>query len=208
MSSYARLDLFWKFPWMISALKDVGFVAWELGIESIDKKSGEAVGKGLGEDRIYEALCNILELTKSEVFLQANWILGLPNDTPESLEHLIDFLKKPEINKVIGRNSPTSLKIMDSNISNFTKHNYKLSTNSTLPYYNWVSPTGLTVEQANEYTEYIIKYFDDQNYLKPAFHPFNIVAYLDEFNANGISMVDINNKKCITIDLRFLLIIT
>lgn len=192
MGSYARLDLFWKFPWMITALKDAGFVAWELGIESIDKKSGEAVGKGLGEERIYDALCNILELTNNEVFLQANWIVGLPNDTPASLDHLFEFLKKSEINKAIGRVNIASLKIGDSNRSNFSK--YQLTMNPVLPYYDWVNPVGLTTAQANTYVENIDNYFTNQNYLKSAFNPFNIMAYLDEFANNGISMVDINTK--------------
>lgn len=192
MGAYARLDLFWKYPWMISALKDAGVIAWDMGLESIDKKSGAAVGKGLGEERIYETLCNILDITKSEVFIKANWILGLPNDTPESLEHLIEFLKKPEIHKVISTNSPTSLKIMDGNKANFS--NYTTTHNPVLPYYNWVSPTGLTTGEANAYTNKIVDYFNTQGYLKHAFHPFNILAYLDEFTASGISMADINTK--------------
>jgi radical SAM superfamily enzyme YgiQ (UPF0313 family) len=89
---FMRLDLIWKHPEMANLLLEWGIEACSFGIETINDRSGRAVGKGLGIDRIESTLAHIKSVWDDRVFVNASFILGLKHDTSETAEELDRWL--------------------------------------------------------------------------------------------------------------------
>jgi len=89
---FLRLDLLWKHPDMAQRLLDFGMEACSFGIETINDRSGKAVGKGLGKKRISETLNHIHSVWNDRVFVNASFILGLKYDNSETAEELDQWL--------------------------------------------------------------------------------------------------------------------
>jgi radical SAM superfamily enzyme YgiQ (UPF0313 family) len=98
---FLRLDLIWKYPEMAQKLLDFGLEACSFGIETINDKSGKAVGKGLGTVRIDETLDHIRTVWKDKVFVNASFILGLKYDTPGTAQQLDQWLEEQFFKKNI-----------------------------------------------------------------------------------------------------------
>lgn len=195
MSSYARLDLFWKFPWMIGALHDAGFIAWDFGIETINDKSGKAVGKGLGKERTYETLCKISDITNNEMFITAQWIFGLPYDTLDYFDEFTEFIDRPEIQRAINSNRTHPLFLHDQIIGNFEKHDYILQKESNEQYYKWTNKMGLTFKQTQNFTSKMQIYLNERPYLGNAAGTFNFPGFYAKAKKIGWSLSDILNKR-------------
>ena len=128
---FLRLDLLWKFPSMAQKLKDIGMEAVSFGIETVNDRSGKAVGKGLGVKRIEETLNQIHEVWKDDVFVNASFILGLRHDTPDSAAQLDQWLEKQYTNKTLHTVFVKPLYIMPNTglsflDSNFEEHGYNV----------------------------------------------------------------------------------
>lgn len=195
ISSYARLDLFWKWPWMIKALSEVGFVAWDLGIETINDKSGSAVGKGLGKTRTIEALHKITELTQNNVFVTAQWILGLPYDTVDYFDELFEFLHRPDISGVITSNSFKPLYLHDGNLANFAKHAYSLEPSKSNSFYVWTNRMGLTQATAALYSQKFKEYFNNLDYLGSHLSPFDVPGFLAKSQKYNLNLDNILHTR-------------
>ena len=128
---FLRLDLIWKFPSMAQKLKDIGLEACSFGIETVNDRSGKAVGKGLGVKRITETLQHLKEVWKGEVFVNASFILGLRYDTPDSANELDQWLEQQYTNKTLHTVFVKPLYIMPNTglsflDSNFEEHGYRV----------------------------------------------------------------------------------
>jgi hypothetical protein len=88
LTGYIRLDLLWRFKDMAQKLKDSGLVGAFMGIETINDRSGKAVGKGLGKKRIEEALLHCQNIWNGDVFIEAFFIAGLPHDSATTVSEL------------------------------------------------------------------------------------------------------------------------
>jgi radical SAM superfamily enzyme YgiQ (UPF0313 family) len=132
-SGYLRLDLIRRFPNMAKKLKDSGLVATFFGIETINDASGRAVGKGLGLNRINEALEICDQAWEGTVAGTAGLILGLPKDTDESKFQICDWLNSTSVRSVIKECSINPLYItpklglsdIDKNPEKFGYYNFK-----------------------------------------------------------------------------------
>lgn len=100
-SGYLRLDLIRRFPAMAKKLKDSGLISAFFGIETINDASGRAVGKGLGLDRINEALDICDQAWHNSVAGTAGMIMGLPKDTPEYKYQLSEWMTSDRVRRVI-----------------------------------------------------------------------------------------------------------
>jgi hypothetical protein len=92
-SGFIRLDMLRRFPTMATKLKDSGLVGAFMGIETINDASGRAVGKGLGRERINEALHVLKEKWQQQVMVESGLILGLPHDTPDTKYQVLEWLR-------------------------------------------------------------------------------------------------------------------
>jgi len=95
-SSYARLDLIWKFPEMREMLYESGAVSLNFGIETMNDEAGKKIGKALGAKRTKETLDYCKELWQGKVITSSNFIVGLPGESKESILDTVDWLVSDE----------------------------------------------------------------------------------------------------------------
>lgn len=89
---FMRLDLIWRHPEMAELLLEWGVETCSFGIETVNDRSGRAVGKGLGRDRIESTLAQIKSVWGDRVFVNASFILGLKHDNEETALELDQWL--------------------------------------------------------------------------------------------------------------------
>lgn len=95
-TSYARLDLIWKFPEMRELLLESGAISLAFGIETLNETAGKKIGKGLGETRIKETLNYCSEKWKGKIITSSNFIVGLPEEDEASIRRTVDYLVSDE----------------------------------------------------------------------------------------------------------------
>lgn len=95
-TSYARLDLIWKFPEMREMLLESGAASLAFGIETMNEYAGKKIGKGLGEKRIKETLAYCGKLWKGKIITSSNFIVGLPGENEASVRKTLDYLLSDE----------------------------------------------------------------------------------------------------------------
>lgn len=100
-AGFIRLDMLRRFPNMATKLRDSGLISAFMGIETINDASGRAVGKGLGRERINEALDIIKEKWQQEIMVETGLILGLPYDTEDTKYQTLEWLQSAPASEVI-----------------------------------------------------------------------------------------------------------
>lgn len=93
---YARLDLFYANPEMAAIMQETGLAHTFFGIETLNKKAGSVVGKGLDPEKVKQTLLTLKDIWKSNVRITAGLIAGLPYETKESLKDLENYLLSPD----------------------------------------------------------------------------------------------------------------
>jgi predicted hydrocarbon binding protein len=91
-TSYARLDLIWKFPEMREMLLESGAKSLAFGIETLNETAGKKIGKGLGEKRVKETLNYCAEIWKGKIITSSNFIVGLPGEDEASIRNTVEYL--------------------------------------------------------------------------------------------------------------------
>jgi hypothetical protein len=94
---YLRLELLHSHPDQIPLLRDIGIKYAHFGIETLNYESAKAVGKGIPTDRLLRLLEKLKETWGHEVGLHSGFIVGLPHETPETLEHWCNMLMRGEV---------------------------------------------------------------------------------------------------------------
>lgn len=82
---YARLDLIQRKPQQLQLLKDMNFIGYTFGIESLNYDSAKIIGKGIKATHIIETLQKIKDIYNNNVIIQTNFIIGLPYDNAETI---------------------------------------------------------------------------------------------------------------------------
>lgn len=95
-SCYLRIDLLNKYPHQAVMLKDMGLVGTFFGIETLNHKSGVAIGKGLAPTKVKDRLYWLREQWRGHVNMESGMILGLPYDTPEYFYDLLKWSMEPD----------------------------------------------------------------------------------------------------------------
>jgi len=90
-SCYLRLDLLHKHPHQADLLSDMGLIGTYFGIESLLPESARAIGKGLHPNKVKDRLYWLQERWHQQVNVAAGFILGLPYDTTEYFDSLINW---------------------------------------------------------------------------------------------------------------------
>ncbi|MGY2462281.1 B12-binding domain-containing radical SAM protein [Vreelandella sulfidaeris] len=94
--TYIRLDLFMRNPDMAKLLLEMGIRGGNLGIETLNKKAGRLIGKGMGEERVKETAAQVREVWGNKVVMRANFILGLPEEDEDSMYRTLEWLTDPD----------------------------------------------------------------------------------------------------------------
>lgn len=98
--AYIRLDLVSKKPEQIPLIRDLNIVFQFFGIESFTYEAAAAVGKGGNPDQMLETIYAIDRMMNGKVSMDAGHIVGLPNETPETLERSVKKMLDSPIDAV------------------------------------------------------------------------------------------------------------
>lgn len=151
-SAYLRLDLLKAHPHTIDLLKDSGLKSCFFGIESLNHESNKTVGKGAKQTTIINMLEN-LKYKWPNVFKQAGFILGLPNDSKSTIKSWMDIVTEDDFpldNLLIN---PLHI-FKDQGLDGYwfndienkpEKYGYTFTSNN-----EWINNTGLTKTEAWE----------------------------------------------------------
>lgn len=90
-SGFLRLDLIHKYPIMAELLLQSGLRSAQFGIESLNWTVLKSIGKGLHPDKLIQTLETLRLLWKGRVVMGVGLIVGLPNDTWESIDKTISY---------------------------------------------------------------------------------------------------------------------
>jgi radical SAM superfamily enzyme YgiQ (UPF0313 family) len=91
-SCYLRLDLINKYPDQADLLQEAGLVGNFFGIETLNKQSATAIGKGLSPTKVKDRLNWLGERWKGKVNMGAGLIFGLPYDTIEYFNEVEEWI--------------------------------------------------------------------------------------------------------------------
>lgn len=89
-AAYARADLLIAHLDTLPLLEESGCVGMQFGIETLHKKAGSIIGKGMDKQRTIEGLHAIKE--KSKISIGSGFIFGLPYEPLDSIHETIEWL--------------------------------------------------------------------------------------------------------------------
>ncbi len=84
-ATYLRLDLIHQYPESMDILQNSGLGGAFFGIESLYEPAARAIGKGLSSEKSIATLKKLKQVWGSSVNLTGGFIVGLPNDTSETM---------------------------------------------------------------------------------------------------------------------------
>jgi hypothetical protein len=97
LSCHLRLDIIARQPRMITLLHEMGVSSANFGIETFNQKAGKAIGKGADPELLKETLFKLQDAWGDDVFTSANFMVGLPHETRESIQQTFDWLHRPDL---------------------------------------------------------------------------------------------------------------
>jgi len=112
--AYLRLDLLNAHPHTVELLFDSGLRGCQFGVETFNKKTGEAIGKGLAKEKQIALLKQIKARWQDEIMLYGSFIVGAPHETIESLEETFSYLMSEECALDSWQFYPLSLKDIET----------------------------------------------------------------------------------------------
>ena len=96
-SAYIRADLLIRFPEQIKLLNELGMVSAFFGIESLHRPSAMAIGKSTHPDKIKDLFYKLKQdWSGDELKILGSFIIGLPEDTPETLGTWLPWIENSE----------------------------------------------------------------------------------------------------------------
>jgi radical SAM superfamily enzyme YgiQ (UPF0313 family) len=124
LSSYARLDLIISHPKTLDLMYEMGSRSFFFGIETFNKQSGQAIGKGMDPDKIKKGL-DYIKNRYPDILLTGSFIYGLPYDTIQSLKDTTSYLDSSPLDSILI--SPLVLSPNSMMGANPLKHGYDIS---------------------------------------------------------------------------------
>jgi len=131
-----------------------GLVTAVLGIETLNKKSGEAIGKGMHPEKTMKRV-EMLKRMIPSCGISTGIILGLPNDSVDNIQWAYELAKQSDLIKVTAQ----PLRIRRKNdlleLSDIEKHYEKygyyepMSADKTSPLVAWVNKHGMSYADAH-----------------------------------------------------------
>ena len=182
-AAYVRLDLIHRFPEMAGLLRDAGMISGIAGIETINDKSGKSVTKGLGKTRIDETLEICRDAWKNKVGLMGSFILGLPHDTTDTVEELLEWFETPLVKDTINDINITALKISSDEMSKNPKYKYQLKDNILT---GWTNQYGYTYEQAEQDSKKTLEVYYKKYQVPVRFSGFDMPQLLAYAQRHGV----------------------
>jgi radical SAM superfamily enzyme YgiQ (UPF0313 family) len=156
--SYIRLDLLRAHPHTIDLLKESGLSSCFFGIESLNYDSNKVIGKGMKTENILSTL-ELLKDKWRDIFKEAGFIVGLPNDSIEGVRNWLDTITADDF--PLDRISLSPLRIHQKSTSIWSNlieqrpadYGYKFTSSI-----DWINNKGLSRKQASEIVNHYTQY--------------------------------------------------
>jgi radical SAM superfamily enzyme YgiQ (UPF0313 family) len=155
-SAYLRLDLLKAHPHTIDLLRDSGLKSCFFGIESLNHAANKTVGKGAKQTVIIDMLEN-LKYKWPNIFKQAGFIIGLPNDSIDTVKQWMNIVTEDEFPLDTLLINPLHI-FKDQGLDGYwfndienkpEKYGYSFTSNN-----DWINNTGMTKKEAWELRNY------------------------------------------------------
>lgn len=91
-TAYLRLDLLMRFPEMEDILVESGLKSALFGIETLDPTNAKLIGKGTDPQKQIDKIFELKQDKFKNILCGSGFIVGLPNDSIESIEHFSNWL--------------------------------------------------------------------------------------------------------------------
>ena len=95
--AYARLDLMAVKPHRMKKMFDIGVRSVFLGIETLDKKAGEIVGKGFDPEKKIKTIQDIRKTYGNDFLMHGSFIVGLPGESLEQVTNTYEMIADQRI---------------------------------------------------------------------------------------------------------------
>jgi radical SAM superfamily enzyme YgiQ (UPF0313 family) len=198
-SSYIRLDLLRAHPHTIDLLKESGLTSCFFGIESLNYLANKSIGKGMRTENIIDTL-NILKDKWSDIFKEAGFIIGLPNDSENDVCKWLDLVTDNDF--PLDRISLSPLRIYKgsknvwSNLIESDPESYGYDFTSSI---DWKNNKELTRKKSYE----IVNQYNQSPKIKTKLNWVTVVNMLNNLNTNkekfltlsAAEIDDLKNKK-------------
>lgn len=100
-TTYLRLDLLHAHREQVQLLEEMGLASPFFGIETLNKKAGSTIGKGMDPNKAKDFLLELEgDLWKKKIPIICSFIVGLPYETPESVTSTFEWVKNTPLNSV------------------------------------------------------------------------------------------------------------
>ena len=91
-TTYLRLDLMVRYPETIEYLHESGLKSAVFGIETLNHRSGKAIGKGMNPLDLTQFIKELKLNQFKDILTFSGFIIGLPHDTEDTAQELKEFL--------------------------------------------------------------------------------------------------------------------
>jgi radical SAM superfamily enzyme YgiQ (UPF0313 family) len=187
--AYGRLDLLAASEEQRSLMGEIGWTAVTFGIETLNRQSGRAVGKGADPEKLKQCLL-LLKKMYPKLHVQINLIVGLPHSTREDIKNSVDWLLDSATVdylriQALAIRDPTGLSFSSSFSKDPTKYGYKTFSSKNGLYW-WANDMWNSTSSV-EYTEEIQTYLNSRK-------PLNISYNLSMTNFPHKEYIDQKTK--------------
>jgi len=186
--SYIRLDLLRAHPHTIDLLKESGLTSCFFGIESINYLANKSIGKGMKTENIIDTL-NLLKDKWADVFKEAGFIIGLPNDSEDDICKWLDLVTDKEF--PLDRISLSPLRIYKgskniwSNLIELDPESYGYNFTSSI---DWKNNKGLTRKASYD----IVNRYNQSPKTKTKLNWFTVVNMLNNLNIDKETFLNLS----------------
>ena len=95
--AYIRLDLLASKPHTIDLLFDSGWRGAHFGLESMNAKTGQIIGKGGDPNRLCSTIRELKSRYGQDLLLHASYIIGLPEETVDQMDETVSRIESGDI---------------------------------------------------------------------------------------------------------------
>jgi len=152
--AYCRLDLLASNTDQVDLIPEIGWKSMTFGVETFNRDSGKAVGKGADPNKLKKFLLSLRKRFPNIRF-QINLILGLPHDTEETARDTVQwFIDNPSLTQHVKVGSlairnPEGRLFSSKFASDPQKYGYTIIDNPLYKAMKWTT-TNMTSEQASK----------------------------------------------------------
>jgi hypothetical protein len=137
--AYARVDLIGKNPEQAQLLKDIGIKEVYYGLETWNDTTAKAIRKGGSRSRKIESMKIAKECWGDDIILSAGIVIGLPYDTVDSVNEVVDWYIE-EGHKIIDNLKFVTLTIFPDDGTNNYKFLSDIETDPAAYNYSFPDP--------------------------------------------------------------------